>query len=103
MSSLKVINAEDYPTLQAAVDAVPEYGVVAVGPGEWKCGAVKLKSNMTLRLAAGCRLLAPDTVEEHARAKYVPEERVQTHFFIGAEDAENIISMINQLVSQSQQ
>ena len=91
MSSLKVINAEDFPTLQAAVDAVPEYGVVSVGPGEWKCGAVKLKSNMTLRLAAGCRLLAPDTVEEHARAKYVPEERVQTHFFIGAEDAENII------------
>ena len=59
------VDLKDHASLQAAVDAVPEHGTLFVPPGRWRCGAARLKSNMTLHLARGAELIAPEKVEEH--------------------------------------
>ena len=61
----KEIFLSDFKTLQEAVDAVPEHGRLTVPPGRWQCGSARLKSNMTLHLAKGAVLSAPETIEEH--------------------------------------
>ena len=53
----KMVNAADFPTLQMAVDALEEFGTLYVPAGEWACSGIKLKSNMTLHLALGAKLV----------------------------------------------
>ena len=58
------IDTSLYPTLQDAVNALPVGGTLVVPPGEWKCGPALLKSHMTLRLAKGARLVAPERIDQ---------------------------------------
>ena len=55
----------EYKTLQEAIDALPEYGTLIVPPGRWCAGSARFKSNMTLHLAPGAVLAAPESMEQH--------------------------------------
>lgn len=49
----KTISAADYPSIQAAVDAVERFGTLYIPAGDWHTDAFELKSDMTLHIAAG--------------------------------------------------
>jgi polygalacturonase/rhamnogalacturonyl hydrolase YesR len=53
------IAASDHPTLQAAIDAVPQGGTLYIPPGDWVSLPLFLKSDMHIYLAEGACLLAP--------------------------------------------
>ena len=79
----RFVDASRYPSLQAAVDAVPEFGTLVVPPGDWKCGAARLKSSMTLRLEPGCRLIAPDMLAEYVPTPFKGREAALNCCFLG--------------------
>ncbi|MBQ9500577.1 MAG: right-handed parallel beta-helix repeat-containing protein [Lentisphaeria bacterium] len=86
-----MINLKDCPSLQSAVDAAERFDVIVVPPGDWHCGAARLKSDLVLRLEKGARLIAPERLEA-----YLPAERLircgrsLTHFFLGLSELENV-------------
>ena len=84
------ISLADYDSLQQAVDAVPAGGTLFVPPGIWKKGAAVLKSNMTLHLAKGAILTAPENLEEHVENTRFKRKTGISRCFIGIFDAENV-------------
>jgi len=73
------------------VDAAREGDVIVVPPGDWRCGPARLGSGLTLRLEKGARLIAPERLEAYLPAeRLIRKKRTQTHFFLGAVEAENI-------------
>lgn len=86
-----MINLKDYPSLQSAVDAAEKSDVIVVPPGDWHCGAARLKSDLVLRLEKGARLIAPERLEEHLPAeRLIRNKRSFTHFFLGLIELENV-------------
>ncbi|MBQ9775076.1 MAG: right-handed parallel beta-helix repeat-containing protein [Lentisphaeria bacterium] len=83
------VNAADYKTIQEAVDAVPRFGTLYVPAGEWHTDAFELKSDMTLHLAAGARLIAPQTLDGHKPWKKA-RETILSHYFIGMFNLNNV-------------
>jgi hypothetical protein len=58
--------AKDTAAVQAAIDAAAKEGggVVLLSPGKYLCGTLRLKSQITLEISAGARLVAsPDRVD----------------------------------------
>ncbi len=88
--SCNTVSLENYPSLQSAIDAVPEYGTLFVPPGIWNCGAGQLKSNMTLFLAKGARLVAPATLEEHVTCRGFNRSCSLSHAFLELYKLENV-------------
>jgi polygalacturonase len=84
------VDLKDFSSLQEAVDAVPENGTLFVPPGKWACGSAKLKSNMTLFLAKGAELIAPETVEEHVNNTGFCREIGISRCFIGLFNVQNV-------------
>lgn len=84
------LNASDFDTLQAAVDALQEYGTLYVPPGVWECGAVKLKSNMTLHLAKGAVLAAPAKLEEYVPHPDWGNQCALTGAFLALYEVDNV-------------
>ncbi len=85
------LKAENYPSLQAAVDASAPWETVVVPPGEWECGALKLKSNLIIRLEAGAVLRAPRELDACLPADMFNRETSLTHCFFGGFGIENVI------------
>jgi len=85
---------------KAIQDAIDEChraggGMVLCGAGTFLTGALLLKSNVELHLAAGCRLAGsgdladyPDFAAQGFRGEYAPEKSVK--YLVGAAGAENI-------------
>ena len=88
--SARCINLSDYSNLQSAIDAVPEYGTLFVPPGEWHCGAGRLKSNMTLFLAKGARLIAPKVLSEHVPWPELGRQHLHNCCFLALYDLDNV-------------
>ena len=84
------INLADYDSLQQAVDDVPVNGTLFVPPGIWKKGAAALKSNMTLFLAKGAVLSAPEKVEQHVENTLFKRSTGIARCFIGIFEAQNV-------------
>ena len=84
-----VINAADFATLQDAVNAVPQHGTLYVPAGDWYTDAFELKSDMTLHLAAGAKLIAPTTLDGHKPWKMARETSL-SHYFIGMFKLNNV-------------
>ena len=86
-----MISLKDYPSLQCAVDAAGKFDVIVVPPGDWRCGAARLKNDLTLRLEKGARLIAPERLEEYLPAeRLIRNRRSLTHFFLGLIELENV-------------
>ena len=56
--------------IQAAIDACPEGGIVQVPAGVFCTGAIFLKSNMTLHLEKGAKLLGSPETTDYPLMKY---------------------------------
>ena len=89
MKNNDVINAADYPTIQDAVNAVPKFGTLYVPAGDWQTDAFELKSDMTLHLARGAKLIAPTTLEKHKPWRMARETSL-SHYFIGMFKLNNV-------------
>ena len=87
----KMVNAADFPTLQMAVDALEEFGTLYVPAGEWACSGIKLKSNMTLHLALGAKLVAPARIEEYVPCPDWKRESSLTCAFLALYEVENVV------------
>ena len=57
--------ANDTAIIQKAIDALPEKGTLIIPPGQYRCGGLKLKSRMTLRLAAGAELIGSGNIDDY--------------------------------------
>ena len=64
------INLADFPSLQAAVDAAAPHDKIIVPAGDWEYGAATLKSNLTLHLEAGARLIHSTIARHTSKASY---------------------------------
>ena len=84
-----VVNVAEYDSFEEAICAVPRYGTLYVPPGDWHTGAFELKSDMTLYLAAGARIIAPTTLEGHKPWKK-GRETILSHYFIGMLNLNNV-------------
>ncbi len=89
MKNNDVINAADYPTIQDAVNVVPKFGTLYVPAGDWQTDAFELKSDMTLHLARGAKLIAPTTLEKHKPWRMARETSL-SHYFIGMFKLNNV-------------
>ena len=87
----KMVNAADFPTLQMAVDALEEFGTLYVPAGEWACSGIKLKSNMTLHLALGAKLVAPARIEEYVPCPDWHRGSSLTCAFLALYEVENVV------------
>ena len=87
----KLVNAADFPTLQMAVDALEEFGTLYVPAGKWACSGIKLKSNMTLHLALGAKLMAPARIEEYVPHPDWHRESSLTCAFLALYEVENVV------------
>lgn len=79
--------------LQRAIDRAHEAGggVVVLGPGVYLSGGLQLRSNVTLRVEAGAKLLGSSRVDDYAYHPGPPEEGdANGRHLIFALDAENI-------------
>lgn len=85
----KTISAADYPSIQAAVDAVERFGTLYIPAGDWHTDAFELKSDMTLHIAAGARIIAPVTLDKHKPWK-MARETILSHCFIGMFKLNNV-------------
>ncbi len=84
-----MLYARDFTSLQEAVNAAANETVV-VSAGDWEItGSLQLKSNMTLHLERGARLLAPKSIEEYSKRPRGGEWGL-THYFIGGYGLENV-------------
>ena len=63
--------------------------IVIVPAGVWHKGAAKLKSNMTLFLAPGATLAAPQTIDQHIHSDLRRDVQINNCFLYAA-DAENL-------------
>ena len=83
--------SNDTAVIQKAIDALPEKGVLIIPPGQYRCGGLKLKSRMTLRLAAGATLIGTGNIND-----YISWEHLQKrpHFlnraFLFGHDLEDV-------------
>jgi hypothetical protein len=62
---------DDTAALQRAIDAAPHGGGVRIPAGTWRSGTLRLRSGVTLELAAGATLLASPAAED-----FLPPERL---------------------------
>ena len=63
--------ANDTAIIQKAIDALPEKGTLIIPPGQYRCGGLKLKSRMTLRLAAGATLIGTGNINDYISWKHL--------------------------------
>lgn len=74
------------------MDAARGPDVIVVPPGDWHCGPAVLAGGLTLHLEKGARLIAPERLEAYLPAeRLIRKKRSQTHFFLGALGAENVV------------
>ena len=81
----------DTAAIQAAIDAAnrDRGGVVLVPAGDFLCGTVQLKSNVTLHLAAQGRILGSGKIQDYSAGKGVPPGNGNFALLYAA-DAENV-------------
>ena len=84
-----MISLEDYPTLQSAVDAAGKNELIVIPSGDWDRGAACLKSDLTIRLEKGARLIAPEMPDAYVRVENL-RGRSMDRCFLCAAGAENI-------------
>lgn len=82
----------DSPFIQAAIDELASVGggTLYIPSGQYKIGAIILKSNINLHLEAGARLIASDHYEDFSSAESVVAAEQSWHSVLFARDAENI-------------
>ena len=78
--------AKDTAAIQAAVDVAARAGggVVVLPPGNYLCGTIRLKSNITLDIASGARLTAspdPGDFDKHEELPFKPVDDRETTYF----------------------
>ncbi|MBQ9501808.1 MAG: hypothetical protein IJU70_06605 [Lentisphaeria bacterium] len=61
----------DTAVIQKAIDSLPERGTLVIPPGHYRCGGIKLKSRMTLRLAAGAELVGSAKLDDYLSWKHL--------------------------------
>lgn len=87
-------NIKDFNTIQAAVNACSENGgVVTVPKGEWKSGAIHLKSNVTLHLEDGAVITFSEKPSDYLPVVFTRWEGTECYNYsplIYAKDCENI-------------
>ena len=81
----------DTAAIQAAIDAAnrDRGGIVLVPAGDFLCGTVQLKSNVTLHLSAQGRILGSGKIQDYSAGKGVPPSNGNFALFYAA-DAENV-------------
>lgn len=85
----------DYPSIQAAIDACAEYGggAVIVPKGEHKTGAIHLKSNVNLHLEDGAVIAFSDNPDDYLPVVFTRWEGMECYNYsplIYANGCENI-------------
>ena len=82
----------DTAALQAAIDkcAAEKGGTVLIPAGDFLFGTLELKSNVTLHVAAGGRLLGSGTPEHYSAGKGIPPNNGNV-VFLYANGAENVV------------
>jgi hypothetical protein len=81
----------DTKAIQSTIDKCfsDKGGTVLIPPGDFLCGTIELKSNVTLHLAAKARLLGSKNREDYSAGKGVPSGNGNI-VFVYAVNAENI-------------
>ena len=81
----------DTAAIQAAIDAAnhDRGGIVLVPAGDFLCGTVQLKSNVTLHLSAQGRILGSGQIQDYSAGKGVPPGNGNFALLYAA-DAENV-------------
>ena len=81
--------ADDTAAIQHAIDAAAPGGVVVFPPGTYRSGTLRLRSRLTLRLAAGAALLAsPDDRD------FEPREKLPYDTFAGDETSDFAFALL---------
>lgn len=82
----------DSPVIQAAINELSSAGggTLNIPAGDYKTGAIVLKSNITLHLEAGARLIASAQYSDFAAGESCVEAEDSYHSMIFAKDARNI-------------
>lgn len=87
-------NIKDFNTIQDAVNACSENGgVVTIPKGEWKSGAIHLKSNVTLHLEDGAVIIFSEKPSDYLPVVFTRWEGTECYNYsplIYAKDCENI-------------
>ncbi len=81
----------DTAAIQAAIDAAnrDRGGIVLVPAGDFLCGTVQLKSNVTLHLSAQGRILGSGKIQDYSAGKGIPPSNGNFALLYAA-DAENV-------------
>lgn len=91
---MKQFNIKDFDTIQTAVDACGEIGGTVIIPkGEWKSGAIHLKSNISLQFEEGAVIIFSDKFEDYLPPVFTRWEGTECFNYsplIYAKDCENI-------------
>lgn len=91
---MKNFNIKDFNTIQNAVNACSENGgVVTVPKGEWKSGAIHLKSNVTLHFEDGAVIIFSEKPSDYLPVVFTRWEGTECYNYsplIYAKDCENI-------------
>ena len=82
----------DSPVIQTAIDELFSAGggTLNIPAGDYKIGAIVLKSNITLNLEAGARLIASENYADFAAGESCVEAEESWHSMIFAKNAKNI-------------
>ena len=91
---MNTISAQDYPSLQAAIDAIAANGggELVVPSGEYRTGPITLCSNLTLTLLPGAHIVFDDDSMQYSPiwTRWEGIECWAMHPLVYAADAENI-------------
>lgn len=80
----------DTTAIQAAIDSAEDNSTIFFPAGTYLSGSIRLKSNITLHLDEGAKLLAAPDLSYYRRCERQQRYTSLTHYFIGAFGAENI-------------